>query len=287
MDRPSPVTVFVLSGSTGTSGELLVRTALAQFRRAVPVEIVPHVLDRAQIEEAVIRARAAGGIIAHTFVDAALRRAAAEIAAREGVTAIDLLGPLLEHLTAALGEQPAGKPGLYRQQREKYFERVEAIEFSVAHDDGQRIEELPQAEIVLVGVSRTGKTPLSMFLSVMGWKVANVPLVPELPPPPILLTLDPRRVVGLTIEPGQLIAHRRWRQAHLGIATTTYTDAEAIYEEVEAARRFCRQHNFAIVDVTDKPIESSAEEVIAIVTRRLKATALAADGPSSPPPLHS
>ncbi|MEJ5199800.1 MAG: pyruvate, water dikinase regulatory protein [Anaerolineae bacterium] len=272
MDNSAPPTVFILSGSTGTSGELLVRTALAQFRRAVPVEIVPHVLSTAQIEEAVARACAARGLIAYTLVDAGLRRATAEIAARAGVTAIDLLGPLLDHLAAALGEQPAGKPGLYRQQREKYFERVEAIEFSVAHDDGQRIEELPKAEIVIVGVSRTGKTPLSMYLSVMGWKVANVPLVPELPPPPILLTIDPRRVVGLTIEPGQLIAHRRWRQAHLGIGATNYTDAEAIYEEVEAARRFCRQHGFAIVDVTDKPIESSAEEVIAVVTRRLRAS---------------
>ncbi len=271
MNLPTPPVVLVLSGGTGASGELLVRTALAQFRQAVPVEIVPHILSVAQVEEAVARARATGGIIAHTFVDGDLRRATAESAARAGVTAIDLIGPLLEHLTAVLGEQPAGKPGLYRQQREKYFERVEAIEFSVAHDDGQRIEELPQAEIVLVGVSRAGKTPLSMYLSVMGWKVANVPLVPELPPPPMLLQVDPRRVVGLTIEPGQLIAHRRWRQTHLGIATTTYTDAETIYEEVEAARRFCRKHGFAIVDVTDKPIESSAEEVIAVVTRRLRA----------------
>ncbi len=271
VNRSTQPAVFVLSGGTGASGELLVRTALAQFRRAATVEIISHVLSAEQVEEAVARARAANAIVAHTLVDERLRRALTEAAAREGVTAVDLIGPLLGHLAALLGEQPAGKPGLYRQQREKYFERVEAIEFSVAHDDGQRIEELPQAEIVLVGVSRAGKTPLSMYLSVMGWKVANVPLVPELPPPPMLLQVDPRRVVGLTIEPGQLIAHRRWRQAHLGIATTTYTAAEAIYEEVEAARRFYRKHGFAIVDVTDKPIESSAEEVIAVVTRRLKA----------------
>lgn len=270
MNPSTQPAVFVLSGGTGASGELLVRTALAQFRKAVPVEVVSHVLSVEQVQEAVAQARSAGGIIAHTLVNEQLRHILTEIAAHEGVTAVDLIGPLLEQLTALLGEQPAGKPGLYRQQREKYFERVEAIEFSVAHDDGQRIEELPQAEIVLVGVSRAGKTPLSMYLSVMGWKVANVPLVPELPPPPMLLQVDPRRVVGLTIEPGQLIAHRRWRQAHLGIATTTYTAAEAIYEEIEATRRFYRKHGFAIVDVTDKPIESSAEEVIAVVTRRLR-----------------
>ncbi len=262
--------LFLLSGGTGASGELLVRTVLAQFRGPVPLEIAPHILSAAQAEEVVARAHAAGGIVIHTLVDGALRRAVTEAAARHGVPAVDLMGPLLEQLTMALGEQPAGKPGLYRQQREKYFERVEAIEFSVAHDDAQRIEELPRAEIVLVGVSRAGKTPLSMYLSVMGWKVANVPLIPGLDPPPILSDVDPRRVVGLTIEPGQLVAHRRWRQAHLGIATTDYTSAAAIYDEVEEARRWCRQQGFAVVDVTDKPIESSAEEVIATVTRRLK-----------------
>lgn len=262
--------LFLLSGGTGASGELLARTVLAQFPGAVPLEIVPHILSAAQAEEAVAQAHAAGGIIIHTLVDETLRRIVTESAARHGVPAVDLMGPLLDQLAAALGERPAGKPGLYRQQREKYFERVEAIEFSVAHDDGQRIDDLPQAEIVLVGVSRTGKTPLSMYLSVMGWKVANVPLISGLEPPPLLLEADPRRTVGLTIEPGQLVAHRRWRQAHLGIATTDYTSAAAIYDEVEEARRFCRRHGFAVVDVTDKPIESSAEEVIATVTRRLR-----------------
>ena len=136
------------------------------------------------------------------------------------------------------------------------------------------VDELPQAEIVLVGVSRSGKTPLSMYLAVMGWKVANVPLIRELPPPPILAEIDPRRVVGLTVEPGQLIAYRKWRQAHLGAGgESPYTDGAAIYDEVLEARRFCQRRGFAIVDVTDKPIESCAEEVTGHVTRRLKVPA--------------
>ncbi len=266
-----PPPIIVVSGGMGASGELLVRTALAQFRRAVPVEIMPHVFARADLERAVEQAAVAGGIIVHTLVDGNLRSLLSEMALARAVPAIDLMGPLLELVMAALGEQPAGRPGLYRQQREAYFERVAAIEFSVAHDDGLRIEDLPQAEIVLVGVSRTGKTPLSMYLSIMGWKVANVPLIREVPPPPALLEIDRRRVVGLTIEPGQLIAYRKWRQARLGAGTTgAYSDPGAIYEEVEAARHFCRRSGFAIVDVTDKPIESSAEEVIAAVTQRLR-----------------
>jgi regulator of PEP synthase PpsR (kinase-PPPase family) len=177
----------------------------------------------------------------------------------------------MEHLSEVLGQQPAGKPGLYRQQREAYFARVEAIEFTVAHDDGLRVEDLPQADIVLAGVSRCGKTPLSMYLSVMGWKVANVPFILPVPPPEELLQADRRRVVGLTIEPGQLVAHRQWRQRHLGVPQDSpYVNGEQIYEEVEAARRFFRRQGFGLVDTTDKPIETSAEEVVTLVTRRLK-----------------
>lgn len=264
-------TVFVVSGSTGASGELLVRTVLAQFHRTTPVLVVPHVRTFADLERVVGQAASAGGAIIHTLVDTQLRHQLTELAQAQHVPAIDLMGPLLDHLTVVLGERPAEKPGLYRQQREKYFERIAAIEFSVAHDDGQRIDELPQAEIVLVGVSRTGKTPLSMYLSVLGWRVANVPLIAELPPPPVLLEIDSRRVVGLTIEPGQLIAYRKWRQSRLGVGgPTSYTDPSHIYEEVEEVQRFCRKQGFAIVDVTDKPIESSADEVITLVTQRLK-----------------
>jgi hypothetical protein len=262
--------IFVISGSTGSSGEQLVRTVLAQFRSEVEVILVPGVRTARELRPVVERACALRGIIVHTLVDTELRLQLSEVAGECGVAAIDLMGPLMELLAGALGEKPAGRPGLYRQQREQYFERVAAIEFSVAHDDGLRIEELSQAQIVLVGLSRTGKTPLSMYLSVRGWKVANVPLLREVAIPAELLRMDHRRVVGLTIEPGQLIAHRQWRQARLGAGSAApYIDPAAIYEEVEEARRFCRSHGYALVDVTDKPIESSADEVIAAVTRRL------------------
>ena len=266
--------VFVISGATGASGEQLVRTVLAQFRRPVPVVLVPHVRSATNLAEAVENAAASGR---HDCSHACQRPSspgAGPTCADEEVPAIDLMGPLLDRLAQTTGEQPAEQPGLYRQQREAYFERIAAIESSVAHDDGQRIDELPQAEIVLVGVSRSGKTPLSMYLAVMGWKVANVPLLRELPPPPILAEIDPRRVVGLTVEPGQLVAYRKWREAHLGAGhESPYTDGAAICDEVLEARRFCQRSGFALVDVTDKPIESCAEEVTGHVTRRLKVPA--------------
>lgn len=170
-----------------------------------------------------------------------------------------------------LGREPRGQPGLYRQLRQAYFDRMAAIEFAVAHDDGRNAQELLQAEIVLAGVSRVGKTPLSMYLSILGWRVANLPLVQGIDPPAELFKIDPRRAVGLMIEPEHLLNHRQRRQRRMGLADTgRHADPAQLHEEVEAARRLLRRAGFAILDVTDSPIEESAEEVIAIVTRRLK-----------------
>ena len=268
--KPAPV--FVVSGGEGSSGEQLARTVLAQFPDVdVPVVIVPHVRTSEDLEHALDQTLAQGGMVVHTLVDEHLRVLMERRAHERGIAAIDLMGGLLMHLSGVLGRPPSGRPGLYRQQREAYFKRVDAIAFTVAHDDGQRIDELPLAQIVLVGPSRCGKTPLSIYLSVSGWRVANVPLIPEMEPPAVLRQMDPRRVVGLTIEPGQLVIHRQWRRQSLGIPDSVpYVNAERIYEEVAAARAFCRREGFGLVNVTDKPIEASAEEVIALVTRRLR-----------------
>jgi regulator of PEP synthase PpsR (kinase-PPPase family) len=158
---------------------------------------------------------------------------------------------------------------LYRQLREDYFNRVEAIDFAVAHDDGKRPDDLQNAEIVLIGPSRVGKTPLSMYLSVQGWKVANVPLVREIQPPKALFKIRKSRIVGLKIDPGQLIFHRKRRQQRLGVpALSDYSDPHSIAEEVNAARRFYKKEGFPAVDVTDRPIEDTAEEIIGIIKRR-------------------
>jgi len=275
LNAAAPPPIFVVSGGVGTSGQQLVSTVLAQFAGPeVPMVVIPHVRSALEIQQVVERAASAGGTIVHTLVNGDLRRALAGLAQDRGVVAIDLMGDLLDRLAVMLGQQPAGKPGLFRQRREAYFERVAAIEFTVAHDDGLRIEDLPKADIVLAGVSRSGKTPLSMYLSVMGWKVANVPFILSLAPPPELSQVDRRRVVGLVVDPGQLIIHRRWRQQSLGIPKDSpYMNAEDVYEEAQAAHRFFRRQGFGTVNTTDKPIETSAEEVIDLVTRRLRVPA--------------
>jgi regulator of PEP synthase PpsR (kinase-PPPase family) len=261
--------IFVISGGAGASGVQLVRTALAQFPAAdVPVIVVPHVRQVEQLETIVARAAAAAGAIVHTLVDADVRRALVDLAQAQQVPAIDLMGPLLDHLTAALEQPPLGQAGRYRTLNADYFQRIEAIEFTVAHDDGRNPDEWGLAEIVLVGVSRVGKTPLSIYLAVLGWKVANVPLVRELPPPLELFQIDPRRAIGLTIAPDRLLAHRQHRQHRLGLLRTPYANPVALSEELDAALHLFRQRGIPIVNVTDKPLEAIADEVIAILLRR-------------------
>lgn len=267
-------TVFVVSGSTGASGSRLTRTALAQFPNAgMPVVIVPDVRTAIHLQDVVERAAAQGGLIAHTLVDPDLRTRLEALAQARSVPTVDLIGPLLSQLTRLLGQQPAGQPGLYRKLYEEDLKRIDAIEFAVAHDDGKRAAELDQAEIVLTGVSRVGKTPLSMYLSTLGWKVANVPLVKGVQPPATLFEVDKRRVIGLTIEPGQLVAYRQRRGETLGLrGSGAYTDPETLFEELEFARTLFRHNGFAIVDMTDKPVEEGASEVIAHLIRRLGRT---------------
>jgi regulator of PEP synthase PpsR (kinase-PPPase family) len=172
----------------------------------------------------------------------------------------------MDWLTNTLGQKPLEQPGKYRQLHRDYYDRVAAIDYTLNHDDGKNPEGWSQAEIMLVGVSRSGKTPLSVYLAVLGWKVANYPLVPQLQVPQSLFDLDPTRVVGLTIAPEQLLMFRRQRQARLGIKeTSTYTDLEAIQEEMQHARRIFRQGHFHIINMTDKTIEQGADEIIRLL----------------------
>jgi len=232
---------------------------------------VPYVREVAEIEDIVKKAAASDGTILHTLVDLELRQAMTRQARDRNVVAIDGMGQLLSRLANVLGQEPQGQPGLYRQLRQDYFDRVAAIEYTVAHDDGHRPDEWYLAEIMLIGVSRAGKTPLSIYLSTLGWKVANFPLVKEVEPPQELFQLDCRRVVGLIIDPGQLVTHRQQRQRRLGVSNKSpYTNPIDLYEEVKEAKKLFRRHGFALVNVTDKPIEESAEEVIALINRRLK-----------------
>lgn len=265
------MTIFVISGGSGATGELLVRTVVAQFpTHELPIVVKANVTDNATIASLMAQvASGSGNLVVHTMVDSEARQTVVALAQRYGVPAFDLAGPLLDYLTLSLQTAPLGQPGRYRQLNESYFRRVEAIEFAVAHDDGKRLDELHLADAILLGVSRVGKTPLSMYLGMLGWRVANVPLVPPISVADPILALDSSRVFGLTITPTQLAGHRRARQRSLGFEVGAYFDHQAIVEELRAAHHLFAKYNFTVIDVTDKPIESTSEEIIAVLAARM------------------
>ena len=261
--------VYIVSGGVGTSGEQLVNTILAQFPEdSIQLSTIGNVRQIQQIETVLAQAKANNGTIVHTLVDAHLREFLINLAQTLGVVTIDLMGPLLERLENVLGQPPLGQPGRYRQMNRPYFERVAAIEYTLAHDDGLRSADWTAADVVLVGVSRTGKTPLSVYLSILGWKVANYPIVPEVPVTPKLFQLDPASVIGLTIDLDRLLTFRRQRSSLLGISPEThYANPEDLEEELRTARKVFRQGGFFTLNVTDKTLEASADEVIKHINR--------------------
>lgn len=257
-------TIFIVSGGVGASGEQVVHTLLAQFPEdAVHVTTVGNVRHAEQIAEVLSQAQESGALIVHTLVDPSLQDYLLGEVQRRQIRAVDLMGPIMDWVTEKLRVAPKAQPGLYRKLRSEYFDRVSAIDFTMAHDDGKNPEGWPEAEVVLVGPSRVGKTPLSFYLAVLGWKVANYPMVPQIPVPESLFALDPQRVFGITVEPDQLLEYRTRRQKLLGApGASSYAEPETIYAEVEDALKVFRKGQFRIINMTDKTIEQGADEII-------------------------
>lgn len=261
--------IFVVSGGMGTTGEQLARTALAQFEGVeASIAVVPGIRTAVEVRDAVKRAAESDALVIHTLVDRELRAVLKRAASARHVVEVDAMGPVLDQVSNLLARLPAGRPGLYRKVREDYFRRIEAIEFAVRHDDGRYPNELSGAEIILIGVSRAGKTPLSMYLAMRGFKTANVPLVNGIEPPQELFEVPRGRVVGLTLDPERLVTFRRKRQGGLGGgAPQAYSDPREVLHDLEHARTVFRKGRFTNLDVTSKPIEESANEVVAAVAR--------------------
>ena len=262
--------IYIVSGGKGLAGDAVVQSVLIQFpNNKVPVIIVPDVLNQSKIDELIKTAQATNGVIVHTMVDPEIRQLLIRSCTKHGVNHIDLVGDLSDYLSGLLNTRPISKPGLYRLSHIDYFRRVEAIDFTLKVDDGQNPDKIAHADIVLTGVSRTGKTPLSVYLAMFGWKVANVPLVPGIDPPLDLFKADPGRVFGLNISPVYLIAQRanRVRTLHMD-ESTDYINKRKVGEELEFARRIFEKGGFTEIQITNKPIESSANEILTILTSR-------------------
>jgi len=244
-----------------------VRAALVQFDdHKIEITRYGQIRTSEQIEEIVCEAKNCGGFVVHTFVYENLRHAMLRSGRANNVTTIDLMGPLLARLTELLATPPRSEPGIFEPFDTAYLQRIEAINFTVRHDDGRNIDDLDQAEIVLVGVSRTSKTPLSIYLANRGWKVANLPFALGIDPPEALFSLPRKRVCGLIIKPERLAELRKARIERIGTNALGYADLEHIRKEVTYAYHiFERRRDWPLVDVTAKPIEEAAAEVVTLV----------------------
>lgn len=267
MSTLKPPPVYVVSGGKGLAGDHLVQSLLVQYPgNNVPVIIIPDVHTVEKIEEIVKEACRTGGIITHTMVNPVLREKMQELAKKCGVKSVDFMGELADFLNSQLQVEPMVKPGLYRTIKQEYFNRIEAIEFTLSTDDGRNAHKLKEAEIILTGVSRTGKTPLSVYLAIYGWKVANVPIIKDMEPPEELFKADNKHVFGLNINPKQLQMHREKRMQNIGRSNMTpYTDTLIIEDEIEYARKIFKRGKFNVINVTGKPIETTANEIIRLM----------------------
>lgn len=259
--------IFAVSDATGITAERVVRAALVQFDdHNIEISRYGDVRSASQIKDIVLEASSRDGIVVHTFVFAKLRHAMLAEGRRHNVTTIDLMGPLLVRLSEQLEMQPRSEPGLFQSFDAGYIQRIEAINFTVRHDDGKNVDDLDRAEIVLVGVSRTSKTPLSVFLATRGWRVANVPILLNMEPPGKLFKLPRHRVVGLTVKPERLVELRRTRTSRMGTPARGYADLEHVRAEVAYAYEiFDRRRDWPLVDVTYKSLEEASAEVVALI----------------------
>lgn len=266
----SPPPIYVVSGGRGIAGNNMVQALLIQYpENNIPVIMVSQVLTEGQVFDVVMRAKTDRGLITHTMVNPDLRKMINDLCSEFGVRVIDFMGQLADYLDETLDVEPLKHPGLYREINNEYFDRIESIEYTLSHDDGLSPQRLEQADIILTGVSRAGKTPLSVYLAMYGWKVANVPLVNGIQPPEELFKVDPQRVFGLHIGAAQLIAHRKKRlNGWNNLQNEGYIDEHSVREEIRHAMFTFEKGGFTILNVTNKPIESTANEILNLMSQR-------------------
>lgn len=262
--------VYAVSDGTGGTAARALQAALTQFNPVkVKIELRHTVRSIEQIQNVAKEASEKKGLIVHTLVSDELRAVMINECRLQNVEQIDLMGPLLGRLSTLVSISPMEKPGLFSQLNDDYFRRIETMEFAFHHDDGLRVDEITKAEIVLLGVSRTFKTPLSIYLAFKGWFVANIPIINEIDPPEVLNNIDPKNVFCLSTDTHHLVLLRQARENYLGGATGEYATVEHVKNELIFARRFYNMHpDWTIIDVTNKPIEEIASEILSIVKSR-------------------
>jgi regulator of PEP synthase PpsR (kinase-PPPase family) len=265
--KPYQRFVFAISDATGKTCETVVQAALSQFKNTrIILQTISNVRSLEQINEIIEKAAAVDGIIIYTMVSTEFRQKLSELGRLHAVPTVDILGPVLTRFTGFLEISPLAQPGLFRHLDSEYFKRIEAVDYTIKHDDGVGIPTLDQAEIVILGVSRTTKTPVSIYLSYRGWKVANIPIILDFNLPRELFTIDQDRIIGLNINASRLHLIRMERQSKLNNSNLgDYTDPEKINAEIAFGLRLYQENGWPIVNVTYKSIEETATDIMRII----------------------
>ena len=265
-------TLLVISDSVGMTAQTVARAAAAHFGVTNPcIEILSKAQDFDQIREfiethsAYHRKRTGVGrvLVYYTLVDRGIARQLADYASeQEGLVAIDLITDAIDAIADMTGLEPLTKPGGLHVADSHYFHRIEALEFTIAHDDGRNPQDLTRADIVLLGVSRSSKTPTSIYLSQQGYKVANIPLDQQTEPPRQLFDVDRTRLFGLMTTPEVLVGIRQRRLGNAGVVASSYADPEYVYQDLEQARAFMRKLGCIVVHTENRAVEETAQEIL-------------------------
>jgi [pyruvate, water dikinase]-phosphate phosphotransferase / [pyruvate, water dikinase] kinase len=263
--------LHLISDSTGETLITVSRAAAAQYTKVMPVEHVhPLVRSAKQLDRVLTDIEASPGIVLYTLIQQNLADKLEEKCRTLGVPCLSVLGPVLHLFQSYLGAETTHKVGAQHTLNADYFRRIDALNYTMMHDDGQQADDLEEADVLLIGVSRTSKTPTSIYLANRGVKTANIPLVPGVPLPPGIEQLKRPLVVGLYASPERIVQIRQNRL--LGLKAhrddDKYIDQQSVAEEIAASRRLCSKHNWPLIDVTRRSIEETAAAVLTLLGER-------------------
>ena len=262
--------VYVVSDSLGETGELVAKAAISQFKTE-GYEIIryPYIHDIERLKQILDESSLMkDSILIYTLVDQSLIEYIKEYSARTGLLSVDLMSPLIDAFSYRLGKQPSRESGVIRKLDEAYFKRVEAIEFAVKYDDGKDPRAIEKADVVLLGISRTSKTPLSMYLANKNIKVANIPLVIEVEPPKEIFEIPAKKIIGLTNSPEKLNEIRGERLKALGLPNSSnYASLERILDELDFAEKIMKRIGCPVINVANKAIEETSGIVISLLKK--------------------
>jgi regulator of PEP synthase PpsR (kinase-PPPase family) len=261
----------MVSDATGETLITVARAAAAQYAKVSPVEhIYPLVRNGKQLDRVLAEIEDSPGVVLYTLLEDDLVARLEQKCRDLGLPCLSILGPVLQLFQSYLGSEKIHRVGAQHVLNAEYFKRIDALNFTMLHDDGQNVEGLESADVVLVGVSRTSKTPTSIYLANRGIKTANVPLVPSAPVPPQLLAAKHPLVVGLIASPDRIVQVRQHRVLAMKSddLTDSYVDRNLITEELAWSRKLCARQGWPVIDVTRRSIEETAAAVIALLAAR-------------------